>query len=126
MSRFRARDKLAAALMPILFGLQAGAVLAEAGPEPVRLPLSELEAPREPADWVAWPPLRGVVQRLAEPGTRLTIHHPGGDRGFLRARELSARLQSLGLAPERIRLRPGGEAAALELTIETIEKGNEE
>jgi|GEM_PF-5878695 len=126
MSRPGARDKLATALMAILLGFQAGSALAEAGPEPVRLPLSELEAPREPADWVAWPPLRGIVQGLAKPGTRLIIHHPGGDRGVLRARELAARLQSLGLAPDRMRLRPGGATAALELTIETIEKGNEE
>ncbi|SFD26096.1 hypothetical protein SAMN05660831_01321 [Thiohalospira halophila DSM 15071] len=121
MSRYRARGKLAAALMPILCGFQAGVVQAEA-----RLPLSALEAPREMAEWVAWPPLRGVIQGLAEPGTRLVIRHPGGDRGTLRARELAARLQALGVAPRRLELRPGGAAAALELTIETTDKGNAE
>ncbi|MFP4131385.1 hypothetical protein [Thiohalospira sp.] len=112
--------------MLVLIGLQAGSALAGSGPEPVRLLLDELETPRGPAEWVAWEPLRRVVRDLAEPGKRLIIRHSGGDRGVLRARELAARLQSLGVAPDRIRLRPGGEAAALELTIETTEKGNEE
>jgi hypothetical protein len=107
--------------MPILGGVQAGSAQAE-----VPLPLSALEAPREMAEWVAWPPLRGIVQGLGEPGTRLVIRHPGGDRGTLRARELAARLQALGVAPGRLELRPGGAAAALELTIETTEKGNAE
>ncbi|MGM0412782.1 MAG: hypothetical protein ACQERG_05690 [Pseudomonadota bacterium] len=121
MSRSHARGKLAAALMPILCGFQAGSVQAE-----VRLPLSALETPREMVDWVAWSPLREVVQGLAEPGTRLIIRHPGGDRGTLRARELAARLQALGVAPSRLELRPGGAATVLELTIETTDKGNAE
>lgn len=126
MSRCHARDKLARVLMLAIVGFGTGTAGAAERDAPIELPLAALEAPRAPADWVAWSPLRQAVRRLGKAGTRLVIRHPGGDRGVLRARELAARLQALGVAPGRLSLRPGGEAGALELTIETTEKGNAE
>lgn len=55
--------------------------------------------------------IRPVVNEvLASSTNRLRLRYPGGDEGRLWVEELRSWLWALGLAPERIELRPGSSA----------------
>jgi len=55
---------------------------------------------------------------LASSSNRLRLRFPGGDEGRLWVEELRSWLWALGLAPERIELRPGSSAAdVIELEV---------
>ncbi|MFO8155154.1 MAG: hypothetical protein ACQERR_04240 [Pseudomonadota bacterium] len=87
--------------------LSAGANAAE----PWTVTLAELERPRTSADWLLESGVRPLMAAMAkDDARRLVIHHPGGDRGTLRARWLTGQLVALGLPRSRIGLAPGGVA----------------
>jgi hypothetical protein len=79
--------------------------------EPWTVTLAELERPRTSAVWLLESGLRPLMAAMVEDDARrLVIHHPGGDRGTLRARWLAGQLVALGLPRSRIGLAPGGVA----------------
>ena len=66
--------------------------------------------PRSGESVVALPSLRAAVQAWidAGDGAVIEVRYPGGERGSLWGGEIRDWLVALGVAPDRVSLRPGG------------------
>ena len=88
-------------IMLLCFGLVAG----EASSQDWDMPSELWEMPRSGAAVRAQAPLRQCVQAyLAEPGSRILLHHAGNEESLLRAEELRAWLVALAVETTRIEL----------------------
>jgi hypothetical protein len=85
------------------YGLVAGNALAAAW----EVPSEFWEKPRSAAAVSLLPPLRVCVEAfLAQPGSRILIHHAGSEESMLQAEELRAWLIALAVEAGRVGLAP--------------------
>ena len=82
-----------------------------AGQSPYTLSSAEWAGPRSAERILKMDGIRKPVREvLSSEANRLRLRYPGGDEGRLWVEELRSWLWALGLAPERIDLRPGSSA----------------
>lgn len=104
-------------LLLLIMGMSVTAVQAA---EPFVLTQEQWSRPKRVETVLRMPAIKGVLAAIDQaPGGRLLIHYPGGDEGTLWAYELQAWLVSLGVASQRIELRPGSSApTSIEMQVE--------
>jgi hypothetical protein len=103
-----------------LFGVAALAVAVAAAAQTFVVPPELWDRPRSGGTILAQPAIRQAVNAfLAQPGSRLVVHHAAGQEGLLAAEELRSWLVALAVDAGRISLR-GGQKPAEPLRIELV------
>lgn len=110
-------------MIRLLLGMAAWAAAAVAAAQTFVVPPELWDRPRSGGTILEQPAIRQAVNVcLAQPGSRLVVHHATGQEGLLAAEELRSWLVALAVDPGRVSLR-GGLKPSEPLRLEVVGNG---